>query len=76
MNPTVSNTKIIQIENKIPDNSKYITTQQFNTLTAEKFKAKLMQAGLVNKTDLDNKLTSCNTRITSITTTATTTTKI
>ena len=76
MNPTVSNTKIIQIENKIPDNSKYITTQQFNKLTAEKFKAKLMQAGLVNKTDFDNKLTSCNTRITSITTTTTATTKI
>ena len=35
-----------------------------------------MQAGLVNKTDFDNKLTSCNTRITSITTTTTTTTKI
>ena len=31
-----------------------------------------MQTGLVNKTDFDNKLTSCNTRITSVTTTATT----
>ena len=72
MNPTVSNTKIIQIEKKIPDNSKYITTQQFNKLTAENFKVKLMQTGLVNKTDFDNKLTSCNTRITSVTTTATT----
>ena len=53
---TVLNTKISKIENKIPDNSKYFTTQEFNKLTAEKFAARLKQANLVNKTDFDNKL--------------------
>ena len=53
------NTKISQVENKIPDNSKYITTQEFNKLTAENF------ADLVNKTVFDNKLISFNSRITS-----------
>ena len=50
-----------EVENKIPDNSKYITTQEFNKLTA----AKLKQADLVNKTDFDNKLTTFNKGITS-----------
>ena len=30
---TVLITKIIEVENKIPDNSKYISTQEFNNLT-------------------------------------------
>ena len=30
---TVSNTKISEVENKIPDNSKYITTQKVNDIT-------------------------------------------
>ena len=29
------------VENKIPDHSKYITTPEFNTLTAENFTARL-----------------------------------
>ena len=30
---TVLITKIIEVENKTPDNSKYISTQEFNNLT-------------------------------------------
>ena len=43
----------------------YITTQERDTLTTEKFAARLKQADLVNKTDFDNKLASFNTRMTS-----------
>ena len=32
---TVLNTKISEVENKIPDNSKYNTSQEFNKLMAE-----------------------------------------
>ena len=62
---TILNTKISKFEGKIPCNSKYITTQEFNMLTAENFAARLKQADLVNKTDFDNKLTSSDRRITS-----------
>ena len=61
---TIVNTEISKVEEKIPYNSKYITTQ-FNMLTAENFAARLRQADLVNKTDFDNKPTSFNRRITS-----------
>ena len=41
-------------------------TEEFNTLTAENFAARLnKQAHLVDKTDFDNKLTSFNRKITS-----------
>ena len=61
------NTKINEIEMKIIDHNhdKYITTPEFNKLTAESFAARLKQANLasksdianfVNKTDFDNKL--------------------
>ena len=63
MTTTVLNTKISEVENKIPEQSKYITTQEFNKLTAENFAARWNQADLVNKTDFDNKLTSFNRRI-------------
>ena len=62
---TVLNTKISEVENKIPNNSKYIATQKFNKLSAENLAARLKQADLVNKNDFDNKLTSFNSRITS-----------
>ena len=52
---TYLNTKISEIENKIPDNSKNVTTQEFNKLTAESFAARLNQADLVKKTDFDKK---------------------
>ena len=58
------NTKISEVENKVSDNSKYITTQEFNNLTAESFAARLKQANLVIKTDFDNKVTSLNELIT------------
>ena len=59
------NTKISEVENKILDNSKNITTQKLIKLTAKNFEARLKQANLVNKSDFDNKLTSFNKRITS-----------
>ena len=61
---TVLNTKISEADNKIPDNSKYVTTDDFNKLTAEDFAARLKQADSVNKTDFDDELTSFNKRIT------------
>ena len=57
MTTTVLNTKISEVENKILNFDKYITTPGFNKLTAESF--------AVNKTDFDNKLTSFNRKITS-----------
>ena len=61
------NTKICEIEKKITDNNndKYITTPEFNKLTAETFDLRLKQSNLasksnianfVKKTDFDNKL--------------------
>ena len=64
MTTTVLNTNITEVENKIPDNTKYITTQEFNKLETENFAARLKQADLVNNTDFNNTLTSFNRRIT------------
>ena len=50
---------ISEVGNKILDNSKYITTQEFNKLTEGNFAATLKQADLVNKNDFYNKLASC-----------------
>ena len=41
---TVHNTKISAVENKIPNHDKYVTTPEFNKLTAESFSARLKQA--------------------------------
>ena len=65
MTRTVLNTKISEIENKILDSSKYITTQEFNILTVENEAARLKQADLVNINDFDSKLTSFNEQINS-----------
>ena len=65
MTTTVLNTKIGEVENKVPDHSKYITNKKFNKLTAENFAAILKQANLVSKTDFDNKLISFNRKNTS-----------
>ena len=43
---TVFNREIRKAGNKIPDHPKYIITQEFNTLTAEIFAARLTQANL------------------------------
>ena len=61
------NTKISELEKKLTDHKhdKYITTPEFNKLTAENFAARLTQANLITKTDFDAKLWSLNRRITS-----------
>ena len=65
MTVTVLNTKISETENKNSDNSIYITTLEFNKLTAEHFAARLKHVNCVNKTDFDNILKSFNKRIAS-----------
>ena len=44
---------------------KYITTPEFNNLTAENSAARLAQANLVAKPDFDGKLINLNRKITS-----------
>ena len=48
------NTKISDIKQKITyhDHDKYITTLEFNMLTAENFAARLAQANLAGKSDI------------------------
>ena len=60
------NTKINEIEERITDHShdKYITTLEFNKLTAENFAARLALANLVTKTDFDDKLINLNKKLT------------
>ena len=62
-----------EIEKKIIDHGKYITTQEFNKLTSEDFAARLKQAILasknditdfVKKTDFDKKLKNINKKVT------------
>ena len=57
--------KISDIGKKVTDHDhdKYITTSEFNKLTAENFTARLTQANLVTKTDFDAKLKSLNKKI-------------
>ena len=59
------NTKNNDVEKKIPNYDEYITTHEFNKLTAECFATRLREADLVNKTDFNNKLTRFNKQITS-----------
>ena len=40
MTATVLDTKISEVENKISDNCKYISTQEFHKLRAENFAAR------------------------------------
>ena len=49
MTTTVSNAKNSEVENKIPDITNYITTQEFIKLTAEDFAARLKQTDFVKK---------------------------
>ena len=64
---TVYGTKISELEKKLTDHKhdKYISTQDFNKLTAENFAARLAQANLITETDFDAKLSSLNRKITS-----------
>ena len=50
---SATNTALTVVENKIPDHSKYITTPEFNKLTAEKFTARLKQTNVATKGDID-----------------------
>ena len=61
------NAKITEIDKKLTDHNhdKYITTPEFNTLAANVFNVRLVQANLVTKTDLDAKLSNLNRKITS-----------
>ena len=65
MTTTNPNTKISEVENKIPDNSKYIVTEELNKSSVENVTARLKQADIVNKIDFDNKLINFNKQITS-----------
>ena len=60
MTTNVLNTKVSEVENKIPDHAKYITTQEFKKLIAENFAARLSKL-----TDFDNKLLSFDKKVTS-----------
>ena len=53
MTTSVLNTNISETENKMPDNSKNNTTQEFDKLETENLAARLKQADLVNKIDFD-----------------------
>ena len=46
-----------------PKHDKYITTPEFNKLTAKTFAARIAQANLVTKTDFDNKMSSLNKKL-------------
>ena len=50
------NTKVSEIERKITghDDDEYISTPEFNKLTAENFAARLAQANLATKRDIAN----------------------
>ena len=50
--------KNTEIEKKLADHNhdKYITTPEFNTLAADVFNERLIQANLIAKTDFDAKL--------------------
>ena len=58
--------KITEIEKKLSDHNhdKYITTPEFNTVAADVFNAKLVQANLMTNIDFDAKLSSLNRKIT------------
>ena len=60
MTSTVHNTRIVEVENKVHNQGAYITTQEFNKLTAGNFKERIKQAYLVSKNDFGNKITSFN----------------
>ena len=64
---TEYDTKISELEKKLTNHKhdKYITTSEFNKLTAENFAAKLAQVNLIRNTDFDAKLLSLNRKITS-----------
>ena len=65
MTKVVQNTNASEVDDKISNSSKCITTKRFSKLIAGNFAARLKQTDLVNKTDFDNKLTRFKRQITS-----------
>ena len=64
----VTNVVVTVVENKIPDHSTYISSPEFNKLTAENFCCNIItsrNANLARKTDFDDKLKNLNKKITS-----------
>ena len=59
--------KVTKTENKLDshNHNKYVDTPEFNKLAADVFNARIAQANLVTKTDLDTKLSNLNRKITS-----------
>ena len=57
--------KLKKKKNTDHKHDKYITTPEFNKVTAESFAARLAQANLITKTDFDAKLSRLNRKITS-----------
>ena len=59
------NTKFTEAENKLTNQNhdKYITTPEFNKLTAKNFAARLKQANLITTIDFDDKLKSLSRKI-------------
>ena len=62
------NTKVNEVNKKITDHNhdNYITTPEFNKLTAKNFAARLAQANLETKTDFENKLINFHKKLTQI----------
>ena len=73
-NLATTTTAVTAVENKIANQSKYITASEFNKLTSESFASRLAQGNLasknvianfIKKTDFDDKIKDLNKKITS-----------
>ena len=53
MTTTVLDTKIAEVENKIPDYAKYVPTLEFNKFSDFKLDTKLKQANLATNSDVN-----------------------
>ena len=60
MTTTFLNTKIGEVENKIHDHAKYITTPKFNEFAGSKFDTKLKQGNLATNIDANGVLQCVN----------------
>ena len=59
------NAKITEVDNKITNHKhdEYITTPEFNKLTADAFNVRIVQANLIAKTNFDTRLSGLNRKI-------------
>ena len=53
MTNTALNTKIDEVENKVPDHAKYVSTPEFIKVAGKVFNTKLKEANLATKSDLN-----------------------